>query len=164
VTNLAARLSETVRQYAEIGAHHRTGTAEDARTLDWFEDRVRALGATTERQPWSFDRYDAEWRVTVDGAEVEALPLYYEGTGEIDSTAPVVAAVSAGAFPTWPAIVADARSAGAPVAVVATRSLRDDVVVVVGEETRRRQREDHQLDPGRAEQLRLVVDVLVAAR
>ena len=125
MTDLAARLYETVRQYAEIGAHHRTGTAEDARTLDWFEDRVRALGATTERQPWSFDRYDAEWRVTVDGAEVEALPLFYEGTGEIDSTAPVVAvvdAVSAGAFPTWPAIVADARSAGAPVAVVATRS------------------------------------------
>jgi len=125
MTDLAARLYETVRQYAAIGAHHRTGTAEDACTLDWFEDRVRALGATTERQPWSFDRYDAEWRVTVDGVEVDALPLFYEGTGEIDSTAPVVAvvdAVSAGAFPTWPAIVADARSAGAPVAVVATRS------------------------------------------
>src|SRR5262245_65258387 len=102
MTDLAARLYETVRQYAAIGAHHRTGTAEDARTLDWFDDRLRRLGATTERQPWTFDRYDAEWRVTVDGVEVPALPLFYEGTGAIDSTTPLVAAataVSAGAFP-----------------------------------------------------------------
>jgi len=125
VSNLAARLYEIVQEYAAIGAHHRTGTAEDARTLDWFEYRVRALGATTERQPWSFDRYDAEWSVTVDGADVAALPLFYEGTGEIESTAPFVAAVSAvpaGAFPTWATIVEGARSAGASMAVVATQS------------------------------------------
>src|SRR5262245_5513272 len=122
---LGARLYATVCEYTAIGAHHRTGTAEDARTLDWFEDRVRALGGTTERQPWSFDRYDAEWAVTVDGENVAALPLFYEGTGQIDSTRPLVAsasAVPAGAFAEWPAIVSEARSAGAPVAVVATRS------------------------------------------
>jgi hypothetical protein len=60
VSELGVRLYEIVEEYAAIGAHHRTGTGEDVRTLDWFEDRVRALGATTERQPWSFDRYDAE--------------------------------------------------------------------------------------------------------
>jgi len=125
VSELGARLYESVEEYAAIGAHHRTGTAEDARTLDWFEDRVRALGANTERQPWSFDRYDAEWSVTVDGADVVALPLFYEGTGEIESTTPLVALVSAvpfGTFPEWTTIVADARTAGAPVAVLATRS------------------------------------------
>jgi hypothetical protein len=125
VSDLGARLYETVREYAAIGAHHRTGTAEDARTLEWFEDRIRALGATTERQPWSFDRYHAEWSVTVDGVEVDALPLFYEATGVVDSTAPrvaSVAAVPAGEFPDWPAIVAGARSAGAPVVVAATRS------------------------------------------
>jgi hypothetical protein len=125
VSTLGARLYAIVEEYAALGAHHRTGTEEDARTLDWFEDRVRALGGATERQPWSFDRYDAECTVTVDGAEVEALPLFYEGTGEIESAAPFVAAVSAvsaGAFPEWPTIVTAARSAGAPVAVVATRS------------------------------------------
>src|SRR5207247_395676 len=53
-SDLGARLYATVEEYAGVGAHHRTGTAEDARTLDWFEDRLRALGATTERQPWSF--------------------------------------------------------------------------------------------------------------
>jgi len=118
-------LYETVRDYAGIGAHHRTGTAEDERTLDWFEARVRALGATTERQPWSFERYDAAWSVTVDGVEVEALPLFYEATGEVESARPLVAVVSAvpaGAFVEWPAIVAEARATGAPVAVVATRS------------------------------------------
>jgi hypothetical protein len=123
MTPPGARLYETVREYAALGAHHRTGTAEDARTLDWFEDRLRALGAGTERQPWSFDRYDAEWSVTVDGAEVPALPLFYEGTGEVESATPLVAsagAVSAGTLPRWETIVAAARSAGAPVAVVAT--------------------------------------------
>jgi len=125
MTDLGARLYETVREYAGIGAHHRTGTIEDARTLDWFDDRLRGLGATTERLPWTFDRYDAEWSVAVDGAEVPALPLFYEGTGAIDSTKPLVAtatAVSAGAFPEWSTIAADARSTGAPLVVVATRS------------------------------------------
>ena len=125
MSELGARLYEIVQEYAAIGMHHRTGTAEDARTLDWFENRVRALGATTERQPWSFNRYDAEWSVTVDGADIAALPLFYEGTGEIESTTPLTAAVSAvpaGPFPEWATIVENARSAGAPVAVVATQS------------------------------------------
>jgi len=38
------------------------------------------------------------------------------------------------------------------------------VVVIIGEETRRSLRQDHQLDLGGAEQPRLIVDVLVAAR
>jgi hypothetical protein len=125
VSELGARLYEIVQEYAAIGPHHRTGTAEDARTLDWFENRVRALGADTERQPWSFDRYEAEWSVTVDGADIAALPLFYEGTGDIASTTPLTAAVSAvpaGPFPGWATIVENARSAGAPVAVVATQS------------------------------------------
>ena len=125
MSELGARLYAIVQEYAAIGEHHRTGPAEDARTLDWFENRVRALGATTERQPWSFDRYDAEWSVTADGADIAALPLFYEGTGEIDSTTPLTAAVSAvpaGPFPAWTTIVENARSAGAPVAVVATQS------------------------------------------
>ena len=87
MSKLGARLYETVQEYAAIGTHHRTGTAEDARTLDWFENRIRALGGKTERQPWSFDRYDAEWSITVDGEDVAALPLFYEGTGEVESTA-----------------------------------------------------------------------------
>ena len=125
VSRLGTHLYEVVREYAAIGAHHRTGTPEDARTLDWFEDRVRALGATTERQPWVFDRYDAEWRVTLDGADIDALPLFYEATGELESTGPftgAVSAVSAGAFSTWPTIVEQARSVGTPLAVIATLS------------------------------------------
>src|SRR5262245_39553143 len=102
---LGARLYETVREYSAIGEHHRSGTIEDARTLDWFERRLKAIGAGTERQGWSFDRYDAEWRVTVDGAEVAALPLFYEGTGEFEAATPFTAAVDAvpaGDFAAWP--------------------------------------------------------------
>src|SRR5262249_55621800 len=120
VSDLGDRLFEIVPEYAALGEHHRTGTAEDARTLDWFEDRSRALGATTERQPWSFPRYDAEWSVSVDGADFAAVPLFYEARGEAHSPKPLVAvvsAVSAGAFPEWPAIAADARGKGASVAV-----------------------------------------------
>ena len=130
-SDIGARLYEIVEAYALIGAHHRTGTAEDARTLDWFEDRLRALGATTERQAWSFDRYEATWRVSIDGEDVAALPLFYEGTGMIESAKPFIAAVSAvpaGASPEWPTVVANARSAGAPVAVVATRSASGGLV------------------------------------
>ena len=125
MSEVGARLYETVREYAAIGEHHRTGTAEDTRTLDWFERSLRALGATTERQDWSFDRYDAAWRVTVDGAEVAALPVFYAGTGEVDAAAPLTAtvgAVSAGDFSSWAKIVDEARAAGAPVAVLATES------------------------------------------
>src|SRR5262245_34484916 len=124
-SDIGARLYEIVEAYALIGAHHRTGTTEDARTLDWFENRLRALGATTERQSWTVDRFDAEWAVTVDGVDVPALPLFYEATGAVDSTRPLVAAVtavSAGEFPEWTKVVAGARSAGAAVAVVATSS------------------------------------------
>ena len=120
-----ARLYTSVVEYASLGAHHRTGTAEDARTLDWFEDRLRALGAAVERQPWTFERYEAECSVTLDGDPVATLPLFYEGTGTVESTRPLVAAVSAvpaGAFPRWAAIVEQARSAGTPMAVVATSS------------------------------------------
>ena len=130
--DLGAKLYATVEQYAALGAHHRSGTAEDARTLDWFEDRVRALGATTERQPWSFDRYDARWNVTVDGAEVDALPLFYEAAGAVESAKPHVdaaEALSAGAFREWPAIVERARAANAALIVVATVSPSGSLMV-----------------------------------
>src|SRR5262245_50436805 len=45
-----------------------------------------------------------------------------------------------------------------------THPFRDDVVVVVGEQARRRLGEDDHLDPGRAQQAGLIVDVLVTAR
>jgi hypothetical protein len=120
---MGLRLHETVREYAAIGEHHRTGTAEDASTLDWFEGRMRALGATTERQRWAFDRYDAQWRVTVDDVDVAALPLFYESEGDVESRTPLaaaVSAVSAGSFPEWAAVVERARSTGATMAVLAT--------------------------------------------
>lgn len=123
--SVGERLHAVVREYASLGDHHRTGTAEDARTLEWFEQRIAALGATTERQAWSFDRYDAEWRVAIDGADVAALPLFYEGVGRTVAAKPFVgsvAAVAGGTFAGWDDITRRARSAGAQVIVVATES------------------------------------------
>src|SRR5262249_7268624 len=93
--------------------------------------RLRALGAATERQSWSFDRYDADGAVTVDGVEVTALPLFYEGVGDIAWTTPFVAeadALPAGSFPGLPALVHDVRSAAACLDVVATGSASGDLV------------------------------------
>ena len=120
-----APLYRVVEEYAGLGVHHRTGTDEDARTLDWFEARLRALGAAVERHAWAFDRYEATWSLTVDDRETAALPLFYEATGDVDTAAPLCAtldAAGAGAFPGWDALVARARGAGAPLAVVATRT------------------------------------------
>ena len=132
MTDLGDRLYRTVQDYAALGLHHRTGTPEDSRTLDWFEARLRALGATTERQPWTFDRYEAEWAVAVDYEEVPSIPLFYESVGAVESAAPFAAsadAISAGAFADWPGTVERARAAGAPMAVVATRSRSGRLVV-----------------------------------
>jgi len=84
------RMYRDVFEYAALGEHHRTGTPEDAATLDWFEAKLRALGAEVERQPWTFDRYDASWSLTAAGVPVEALPLFYEGVGEVDTGRPFI--------------------------------------------------------------------------
>jgi hypothetical protein len=123
--SLGERLFAVVREYASLGEHHRTGTPEDERTLQWFERHLAALGATSIRQSWAFDRYDAQWRVVVDGADVAALPLYYEGVAHKVASRPYVASVEAvpgGTFAGWADVTKRARDCGASLIVAATES------------------------------------------
>jgi hypothetical protein len=123
MTEPGAGLFRTVFEYAALGPHHRTGTPEDAATLDWFEGKLRALGAETERQPWTFDRYDADWALTAGGALIPSLPLFYEGTGDVDVTNPAVVSLRPGGAASLPGLteaVRAARAAGQPALVITT--------------------------------------------
>jgi hypothetical protein len=114
----------TVEQYAALG-DHRTGTPVDAATIAWFTERCRAAGAVTTIEEWDFDRYDVDWEVTLDGSPVDSIPLYYEGVGRAQTDMPFctdIEVMSPDNASELAAIVALARSAGSPVAVMGTRS------------------------------------------
>jgi len=74
-----------VESYERLGIH-RAGTETDRATFDWYEQRLRARGLSTERVAVPFDRYDYRSELTVDGEALEHLPLFYEWTGSIDTT------------------------------------------------------------------------------
>ena len=119
-----ARLYETVQEYAAaIGAHHRTGTAEDARTL------------TGSRIAWAPRRDDRAPAVVVRPLRLRVERHRRRRTSQrcrsstkarvrSNRTTPLVAAVSA--VRRAPSRMGDDRRgraiAGAPVTVVATRS------------------------------------------
>jgi hypothetical protein len=69
--DLGRRLFATVESYAALG-DHRTGTAVDEATVDWFASELEALGARVKSDPSAFPRYDARWEVKVDGETVES--------------------------------------------------------------------------------------------
>jgi hypothetical protein len=116
-------LYRLVETYSALG-DHRSGTPVDAATLDWFAAELQRRGARVERQPFSFDRYEASARVTIAGQVVPSLPLFYEGVGELDDDHPFIAstAVIDGDRPSVGLLdaIAKAKAAGAKVAVVAT--------------------------------------------
>ena len=116
-------LYRLVEDYAVLG-DHRTGTEADAATTAWFADELARRGARVERRPFGFDRYVADWSVTVDGVEVTACPLYYEAIGTARSRTPFVAEAAVLArdrtAPSLEQALARARGSGATLAVVAT--------------------------------------------
>lgn len=78
---------DLVRRYAEHGVH-RTGTPSQAATARWLADELRVRGGRVDLEPVAFERYDADWSVSVGGTSVEALPLFYEAGGAAASDAP----------------------------------------------------------------------------
>ena len=71
------QLYQAVSEYAALG-NHRTGTAVDRATADWLQARLVALGAHVQRHDYSFDLFDADTRLLLDGVEIPSMPLYYE--------------------------------------------------------------------------------------
>lgn len=85
---MTAELFDLVRTYADFGVH-RTGAPSQLATADWLADELAARGGAVEQRTIDFERFIADWSVTIDGSDVEALPLFYEATGNAASTDPV---------------------------------------------------------------------------
>lgn len=81
-------LFRIVEEYAALGVH-RTGTATQAATADWLAEQLGDRGGDVRLEPVPFQRYMADWSVTIDGEEVEALPLFYEAEGVATTDAPL---------------------------------------------------------------------------
>src|SRR5918995_828062 len=116
-------LYPVVEAYSSIAEHHRSGCSEDATTADWFADELLLRGAqAVTKETYSFDRYRVHWALTAGGEFVEAIPLYYEGTGIVDTDCPAVGAleIESGALVGWESFVK--ASAESPAAIVATQS------------------------------------------
>jgi len=110
-----------VDAYAALG-DHRTATAVDSATRDWFSTELERRGATVDRLPYAVDRYVADVSVTVDGASIEGLPLFYSGVGTVDTDDPFIGRVVT-AFSFQPEVehaLATAQTRGAEAAVIAT--------------------------------------------
>jgi len=79
-----ATLYEIVTTYASFGDHH-TGTEADRATTAWLVDLLGEMGAATELETFTFDRFQAEAELTTDGTMVPCLPLFYSEVGAVDS-------------------------------------------------------------------------------
>ncbi len=89
-SELGAKLYRIVEAYADLGIH-RTGTAVDRITADWFKSQLEALGGRITRHDYQFDFFDAVATVKIDGDEIESMPLYYEAIGNVKTTKVAVA-------------------------------------------------------------------------
>ena len=90
---IGAALYQLVAGYSQW-PHHRTGTPEGKATVDWFEAQLKERGGTASRWSYAYERYDWRASVTADGQPIDALPLYYEGVGELATDAPFVRPVT----------------------------------------------------------------------
>jgi hypothetical protein len=82
---LGARLFVDVETYG-TAASHRTGTQEDRDTIDWFAQLGATDGATVCIEPWEFPMWSATWSATLDGQQVDALPVFYETVGDFTTS------------------------------------------------------------------------------
>lgn len=116
-------LNRWVGEYCAFG-DHRTGTVADRATTGWFAGELAALGGRVTRHPFSFDRYDGDVAVMVDGVEVESDILHYEGVGAVITDRPHVASVGVMVGHETSATLVDeidaARASGAELVVIAT--------------------------------------------
>ena len=78
-------LYKIVEEYSALG-DHRTGTAVDRATIEWFCAELASIGAQVQIAEFPIDIYQAQWCVRLDGEEVSSLPLYYEATGRTSQT------------------------------------------------------------------------------
>src|SRR6266498_1806439 len=115
-------LYHLVQAYSALGVH-RTGTPVDQTTIEWFATELGKRGARVDKVPYRFDRYVADCRLMAHGSEVEALPLYYEAIGQVNSSRLHLAELSIVSnlnAPQLDEIIARARMSGTDAAILAT--------------------------------------------
>lgn len=79
-------LFEVTAHYHDFG-EHRTGTAADLATTDWFYGRLADLGASVSRRQVEFERYVVETSlVDAVGETIPSDAVYYEFAGRYEGT------------------------------------------------------------------------------
>ena len=73
-----------VCDYDALG-HHRSGTDRDVATTEWFVDLMSDSGEIAV-SPLEFERYDVGSELTAGERLIDHLALYYEFTGEVDTS------------------------------------------------------------------------------
>ena len=132
MTTLKDKLYGLVQEYSDLGFHH-TGTPVDQATIEWFERQLSFIGARIERAPYRFQRYAADWSLTVDGQKLGSLPLFYESVGSYVFSSPYLGAVDVSDLSTMAHNIQEqievARRSGAEGAVLSTIG-REGLLVV----------------------------------
>ncbi len=76
------QLFDFVKEYSDLGIH-RAGTDVDRATVEWLVEKLNRRGLRIGTQPVPFSRWVVASRLTVDGVEIEHLPVFYEWTGSV---------------------------------------------------------------------------------
>lgn len=125
-------LFDVVSQYAALG-DHRTGTAIDRATAEWMSDLLRDAGLDIEPELVEFEQWTFNSRLTVNGDDLEHLPLFYSWTGAIETGAVDVQLIDpmSGGFPgAADPHIERAKGTGAAAAVLATEHPNGSLVAI----------------------------------
>ncbi len=90
---VGSSLYNLVETYSNMG-YHRTGTSVDSVTNKWFSDELKHRGGKVSQQAFKFEKFENSVTVTIDGDVIPSLPLFYEGTGSVESNSPFVSSLN----------------------------------------------------------------------
>ncbi len=130
------RALDILKHFTALGVH-RTGTEVDRTTTVWLEGMLQEMDARVERHRYGFPMVHAEAALAPPLHGVPLLPLYYTGTGAFETGRVHVAALSfeddhgpGGIGRDLAAIVADAWSADAELALIATQCANQSLCAI----------------------------------
>lgn len=133
---LPISMLDVLEHYANLGVH-RTGTEVDRATTAWLEGLLGTMDARVTRHRYEFPMVQGSAALTGTLNDIPLMPLYYAGSGTMETDRVHVAAMSPGeghdpaeVEQDLAVIVAQARTAGAEMALVATRCANDSLSAI----------------------------------
>ena len=133
---LPISMLNVLQHYTNLGVH-RTGTEVDRTTTAWLEGLLGAMGARVTRHRYGFPMVQGSAALTGTLSDIPLMPLYYAGSDTVETGRVRVAALSLGeghdpaeVDRDLAVIVAQARTAGAEMALVATRCANDSLSAI----------------------------------